>query len=179
MLIDKSKLIIRPLNFEELDAYLSFKRYVRDNMEHPEWLGVIPKDAYEFMLQNNSEIYVWTFEENKDKKLENIDQFVACGMIIPSRQKDLDKFLQSDLNFEEVVDFGPEMVTPKYVGNGLQCDVIHFLENRAVEKGYKYGIGTVHPDNVFSIRNLIKCDFEDVARVDLSRGTRDVLRKQF
>ncbi len=179
MKIDKSDLIIRKLDLSELDTYMKFEQYVKDHMEHPEWLGDIPRDAYEKMLQNNSFIYVWTKAENKEIKLSDISQFVASGVLIPARQKDLDRFLQTDLKFEEVADFGPEMVSPEYIGNGLQCDVIRYIEKEAIDLGYKHGLGTVHPDNIYSLNNLIKCDFRDVAHVDLSRGPRDVLRKEF
>ena len=176
MKIDKSKLVIRKLEIGEIDAYLGFIKYVKANMEHPEWLGEFTKEEYISMLGNNSVIYIWTFHENESKMFTDLDQFVACGMLIPSRQKDLDNFLQTDLNFEEVVDFGPEAVHPDYIGNGLQSDVIKFLEKNADEK-FKHGLATVDPDNVYSMRNLLNNGFENVARVELKRGTRDVLRK--
>ena len=177
MQIDKSQLIVRELVAEELDAYMEFIKFVKAHMEHPEWLGEFTREEYEWMLSNNSHIYVWTFNENINCSLTCVDQFVACGMIIPARQKDLDKFLQTDLKFEKVADFGPEAVHPRFIGNGLQSDVIKFLESAAVKKGFLHGLGTVDPENIYSIRNLLKNGFEIVARVELSRGTREVLRK--
>ena len=81
------------------------------------------------------------------------------------------------VNYEEVIDFGPEAVHPDYIGNGLQSDVIQYLEKAAVKNGYKHGLGTVDPDNIYSIHNLLVNNFEIATRVFLSRGTRDVLRK--
>ena len=178
MLINKSQLIVRELAMEELDTYIEFIKFVKSHMEHPEWLGEFTREDYEWMLNNNSHIYVWTLFENINLVFTDINQFVACGMIIPARQKDLEKFLQTDLSYEEVVDFGPEAVHPDYIGNGLQSDVIKYLEKVSVTKGYKHALGTVDPENVYSIRNLIKNDFEVVTRVELKRGTRDVLRKE-
>ncbi|MBR3281575.1 MAG: hypothetical protein IKI57_07080 [Clostridia bacterium] len=177
MLIDKSQLIVRELAMEELDPYLEFIKYVKAHMEHPEWLGEFTREDYVWMLNNGSHIYIWTLFENINRVFTDINQFVACGMIIPARQKDLEKFLQTDLKFEEVADFGPEAVHPNYIGNGLQSDVIQFLEKEAVKKGFMHGLGTVDPDNIYSIRNLIQNGFKVVTRVELKRGTRDVLRK--
>jgi hypothetical protein len=177
MKIDKNKLIIRKLDISEIDAYVDYIKYVKAHMEHPEWLGEFTKEELNSMLSDNSCIYVWAFDENNNKPFEEINQFIATGMLIPSRQKDLDKFLQSDMKFEDVIDFGPEAVHPDYIGNGLQSDVIQFLEKIGLEKGFKSGLATVDPDNIYSIRNLLKNDFENVARVELKRGTRDVLRK--
>lgn len=177
MEINKSQLIVRKLHLEELDAYMDFINYVKAHMEHPEWLGEFSKEEYAKMLNSNSIIYVWTFSENINKPFTDVNQFVACGMIIPARKKDLEKFNQTELKYKEVIDFGPEAVHPDYIGNGLQSDVIQYLEKVAVAQGYKHALGTVAPDNIYSFRNLLKNDFEVVAKVELSRGTRSVLRK--
>ncbi len=177
MNIDKSKLMIRGLELSEIDAYLEYIAYVKAHMEHPEWLGDFSKEDLTWMLNNGSYIYVWTQNENMNKPFENTNQFIASGMLIPARQKDLDKFMQTDLDYKKVADFGPEAVHPDYIGNGLQSDVIQYLEKIASQNGYIHGLSTVDPDNIYSIRNLLKNDFKVVSRVHLSRGTRDVLRK--
>lgn len=176
-MFDKSKLIIKKLDLDELDAYLEFVSFVKENMEHPEWLGDFSKSDYVKMINNNAVIYVWTTMDNINKELEEIDQFVACGMLIPAKRTDMVKFMQTDLNYKEVIDFGPEIVHPKYVGNGIQRDVLEYLEIIAKGLGYKHFIGTVDPDNIYSIRNLLKMDWGIVNKVELSRGTRLVLRK--
>ena len=178
MKIDKSLLNIRKLTVAELDVYMEFYQFVKDHMEHPEWLGDFTKEAFNELISTNSCIMVWTFLEPTES-LTKIDDFVAAGMLIPARQKDLEKFLQTDLKAEEVIDFGPEMVHPDYVGNGLQSDVIQHLEGMSKELGYKHALGTVDPDNFYSWRNFLKNGFKEVARVELKRGTRNVYRKKF
>ena len=178
MKINKSQLIVRQLRLEELDVYIKYISYVKAHMEHPEWLGDFSKEDLVALLNNNSHIYIWIFKEHNVEVLADIDQIVASGMIIPSRQKDLIKFGQDDLNYIEVVDFGPETVHPSFIGNGLQTDVIKYLEEVAIKLSYKYALGTVDPDNIYSMRNLINNGFKFVNRVELSRGTRDVLKKE-
>jgi hypothetical protein len=177
MKIDKSLLNIRKLQVSELDVYMEYYQYVKDHMEHPEWLGDFTREAFEKLITTNSVIMVWTFL-SPTQPLTEIDEFIAAGMLIPARQKDLDSFLQTDLNVKDVIDFGPEMVHPDYIGNGLQSDVIQYLEKVSIWMGYKVGLGTVHPDNIYSWRNLLKNGFDEVARVDLKRGLRNVYRKE-
>ena len=162
----------------ELDIYLKFVEFTKGTMNHPEWLGEFTKGEYVKMLLHDASIYVWTFYENMNQIFTDISQFVACGMLIPATKRNLTKFNQKDLDFKEVIDFGPQLVHPDYIGNGLQMDIIDYLELIAKGQGYKYCLSTIDPENVFSLRNFLKKDFEISSRVELKRGTRLVLVKK-
>ena len=179
MKIDKSKLFVRRLKVDELDVYMDFVEFAKSKMEHPEWLGEFSKKDYMKMFGCNAEIFVWTFFDNMNKEFTDINQFIACGMLIPAKKTDLEKFKLKELKYSEVIDFGPEIVHPDYIGNGLQMDVIDYLERIAISENYKYGVGTVAPDNIYSVRNLLKKDFEIANRVTLKRGERLVVKKDF
>ena len=56
-----------------------------------------------------------------------------------------------DLNYREVVDYGPMFVNPKYVGNKLQYQMLQKIDKYSKMLGYKYAVGTIHPDNKYSI----------------------------
>ena len=159
---------VNELKIQQIDEYIKFIKYVKLHMEHSEWLGEFSKEDLENLIKNNSKIYIWMYNE----------EIIASGAIIPSRQKDLDKFFSSELNYKEVVDFGPEAVHPNFVGNGLQKIVISYLELISKKLGYKYAISTIAPDNTFSIRNFEKCNFTKLGEVELKRGNRAVYRKQ-
>lgn len=169
MKINIDKINIEKLELKSLNEYLELYENVKKSMEHPEWLGDFSKDDYEYLLNNGSIIYVWKYEE----------KMIAAGMLIPSRAKDLIKFFSQDLDYKQVIDFGPELVDINYIGNGLQDKIIKYLEKYAKENGYKYGISTVHPDNYYSIRNLEKNEFQNIGKVELKRGERNVYRKKF
>ncbi len=79
-------------------------------------------------------------------------------MSIPSNEEDMIKF-DLDLDYKEVIDYGPMFVNPKYVGNNLQYQMLKYLDEYVKSKSYKIAIGTVHPDNIYSINNLIKDGF--------------------
>lgn len=168
MKIDIEKLIVGEINLDEIDEYICLYNLVKSNMKHPEWLGDFSKDDYIRMLNNNSKLYIWKYN----------DKIIAAGMIIPARQKDLDKFFSSNLNYEEVIDFGPELVHPNYVGNGLQNERLKHLQRQSKKLNYKYAISTIHPDNVYSIHNFSKNDFEQIGIIHLNRGIRGIFFKR-
>ena len=150
-----------------LDEYINFREEVKRHMEHPEWLGDFTKEELELMIKDNSKI--WIYYNNQD--------FVCSMMIIPSTEKDLKKF-EIDKKFRDVVDYGPMFVNPKYVGSGLQYEMLKYLDEYCLNLGYKYIAVTVHPDNIYSINNLLKNNFEKVNQKEFKRGIRNIYFKE-
>lgn len=168
MKININKIKTAQIKEQELDEYLKLFAIVKGNMEHPEWLGDFSKEDYINILNNGGNIIGFWYNK----------ELVGAGVLIPSTQKDLEKFLSNDLDYNEVVDFGPQMVHPNYIGNKIQTLIIENLELISKRKNYKYALGTVHPDNIFSINNLLKSDFIKIGEVVLKRGPRNVYRKE-
>lgn len=150
-----------------LDEYINFRECVKQNMPYPEWLGDFSKEDLENLLKNGSKIWIY-YKENEP---------VCSMMMIPSTKKDLDKFgLVYDC--KEVVDYGPMMVNPKFIGNGLQYQMLKEIDNYSRNNGYKYSVGTIHPDNIFSINNLLKDEFELIGTKEFTRGLRNIYLKK-
>lgn len=168
MKINMDDIDIKKIQESEIDQYLNLFNVVKENMTNPEWLGDFSKKDYIGLMNNNSHIYAWMYNS----------EMIAAGILIPATKKDLDKFFSRDLFYQKVVDFGPQIVHPKYIGNGLQNQIIEFLERRALELGYKYALGTIHPDNIYSIKNIINKGFEEIGYLELRRGPRKVYRKE-
>ena len=101
----------------DLDEYVDFRELVKQNMEYPEWLGDFSKNDLVNMLKNGSKIWVF-YKDNEP---------VASMMLIPSDEDALRKF-GLDLNYREVVDYGPMFVNPKYVGNKLQYQMLQKID---------------------------------------------------
>ena len=151
-----------------LDNYLEFKKIVKENMKHPEWLGDFSKDDLISMQKTGTKI--WIFYNDNDP--------VCSMMAIPSTKKDMDSF-EINLDCKDVIDYGPMFVMPKYVGNKLQYQMLKMLDKYSIEKGYKYAASTVHPDNIFSINNLLKDGFEKTDQKEFERGIRNIYVKEF
>ena len=152
----------------DLDEYVDFRELVKQNMEYPEWLGDFSKNDLVNMLNNGSKI--WMFY--------NDNEAVASMVLIPSDEDALRKF-GLDLNYREVVDYGPMFVNPKYVGNKLQYQMLQKIDKYSKTLGYKYAVGTIHPDNKYSINNLLKAGFELKGTRTFKRGVRNIYLKEF
>ena len=151
----------------DLDVYLEFINYVKSTMEHPEWLGDFSKEDLQIMLKENTKIWIYYLN----------DEVVCSMMSIPSTKKTLDKF-EINLDYEIVVDYGPMAVNPKYIGNKLQYQMLKELDDYSIKKGYEYVATTIHPDNVYSINNILKDDFELINQKEFKRGIRNIYLKK-
>ncbi len=150
-----------------IDEYIAFRELVKKHMEHPDWLGDFSKEDIEMFLNNDSKIWIYYLN----------DEPVCSMMKIPSDTKSIEKF-DLDLDYKEVVDYGPMFVNPKYQGNHLQYQMLKVMDEYVKSLGYKYAAGTVHPDNFYSYNNLLKDDFELKGTKTFSRGPRNIYVKK-
>ena len=149
-----------------LDKYIEFREYVKNNMEHPDWLGDFSKEDLINLVNNGSKI--WVYYLNNE---------IVCSMMIISSSKDVLSKFDMNLNYKDVVEYGPMFVNPKYVGKGLQYQMFLELDEYSNKLGYKYAVGTVHPDNIYSINNFIKDRFILFNQKEFKRGIRDIYLK--
>ena len=153
----------------DLDEYISFREMVKQHMEHPEWLGDFTREDLA-ELTNNQDAKIWIYYLNEEP--------VCSMMMIRSTWKSLGKF-DLDLTPEEVIDYGPMFVNPKYWGNGLQYQMLLYLDDYCKKLDYGYAVGTIHPDNSYSIHNLLKDDFKIIGTKPFKRGIRNIYLKEF
>ena len=52
------------------------------------------------------------------------------------------------------------------------------LDEYSKKCGYKYAVGTIHPDNSYSINNLVKDDFKLIGTKEFKRGLRNIYIKK-
>lgn len=150
----------------DLDEYIRFIEYVKKHMEYPEWLGDFKKEDLEFMLHNNTKIWLYFFN----------DIPVCSMMFIPANKSSLEKF-EINLDYNEVADYGPMLVNPDFIGNGLQYQMLKKIDVYSINNNYKYAVSTIHPDNIYSINNLLKDEFKQINQKEFKRGLRNVYIK--
>lgn len=151
----------------DLDEYLKLREDVKLHMEHPEWLGDFTREDLEKMLKNGSKI--WLFYDNETP--------VCSMMLIPADEHSIESF-NLEYDAKEVADYGPMFVDINYVGNGFQYQMLQLLDKYCIEHGYKYGAGTIHPDNAYSINNLVKDGFKLINTKEFKRGIRNIYIKE-
>ena len=110
MKLEEFQLINENINLEE---YIKYREIVKQNMEHPEWLGDFSKEELDDMLINNTKIWMFYKANN----------YVCSMMMIPSTKKDLDSF-GIKYNCTDVIDYGSIFVMPEFIGNKLQFQML-------------------------------------------------------
>lgn len=142
-----------------LDEYLYLYNYVRDNMEHPEWLGTFTKEEIEDILNNKGKIWMYY-----DKDIP-----VCSIFYIPTKNKSLRKH---NIEYDEEVtgSLGPVMVRKEYVGNGLQTQMMNVLNEYVKSIGKKHMFTKAHSDNIYSIKNILKDGYKVIDEYENERG---------
>ena len=142
-----------------LDDYLYLYNYVRDNMEHPEWLGTFERKEIEEILNIGGRIWLYY-----DKEIP-----VCSVFYIPASNKALKKH---NIDYDEIVtgSLGPIMVRKEYVGNHLQSQMLDVLNKYVKSIGKTHMFTKAHSDNIYSIRNILKDGYKVVDEYTNERG---------
>lgn len=142
-----------------LDEYLYLYKYVRDNMEHPEWLGTFAKEEIEDILSNGGKIWMYY-----DKGIP-----VCSVFYIPATNKSLKKH---NVEYDESItgSLGPIMVRKEYVGNGLQSQMQEVINEYAKNIGKIHMFTKAHADNIYSIRNILRDGYKVIDEYESERG---------
>lgn len=150
-----------------LDDYLKLYKYVRDNMEHPEWLGTFTMDEIKDILSYGGKIWLYYDKDN-----------LVCSMFyIPSNQKSLDKRNIKTLE-NETGSLGPIMVSPDYVGNKFMLRMLEVFNKFNKDIGMKYIFTKAHSDNLYSINNMYKDGYKLVDEWVNERGPMSAFLKE-
>ena len=150
-----------------LDDYLRLYKYVRDNMEHPEWLGTFTLEEIKDILDYGGKI--WLYYNN--------DDLVCSVFYIPSNQKSLNK-RNIDTLESETGSLGPIMVSPNYIGKGYMLKMLAVFNDYCSSIGMKYVFTKAHSDNLYSINNMYKDGYELVDEYENERGRMSAFLKK-
>ena len=150
-----------------LEEYLNFYNYVKANMKDPSWLGNFNEEKLINILNMGGKICVYYLN----------DEIVCSMMFIPSDEQTL-KLFNLPYNKAEVGECGPIMVNNKYIGYGLQAQMLDELDKFCKEKGYNYVLTTIAPNNSYSINNFIKKGYKKIDEFNLKRGVRSLYLKR-
>ena len=128
-----------------LEDYYELYNYVRDNMEHPEWLELIPIEETINILKNKGKIWLYY-----DKEIP------VCSMFyIPSNNNSLKKH-KVKYDEKETGSLGPIMVRKEYIGNNLMNQMMKAFEEYNINIGNKYIFTKAAKENIYSINNILK-----------------------
>lgn len=149
-----------------VDEYLYLYKYVRDHMEHPEWLGTFEKEEVIDLLKTEGKIWMYY-----DKDIP-----VCSVFYLPVNNKTLRKH-HIEYDEKETGALGPIMVRPEYVGNGFQREMQKVLNEYAKSLGKTHMFTRAHSDNIYSINNILKDGYHLVEEYENERGMNSVFVK--
>ena len=155
----------------DAENLITFLERVRAEMKNPEWFYLDPPDLVREMLEDGT-MTLWLAEENH--------QIAAVFDILKPALKDYN--YGYDLNLQEnellqVVHMDTAAVHPDYRGRGLQGQMVRMAEQELAGYGKKILLSTVHPENKFSLNNMLKQGYVIQKQVEKYGSRRYVLRK--
>jgi len=151
---------------EEIDLYLEFIKEVKNTMDHPEWLGDFTKK--ELLKLLNEGMIIWGYYDESN--------LASTSMLFPFTAKN-----NKDFNVEyepnECMDYGVQAVKADHRGMSIQKVMLLELDDYCKENNIKRVFTTVHPDNIYSIRNILTHGFELINQKKFKRGDRNIYQK--
>ena len=159
---------IRKIGRSEVDAYLEFLHEVKVTMEQDEWFFLDPdEEVYELMEQGT--MGIWLAEDS--------DRIAAVFCVVYPGLREFN--LGYDLSFSEedlarVVHMDTAAVHPDYRGHGLQHRMMLHAEQ---ELEGRILMCTIHPDNCFSLNNVLKQGYTIEKKTEKYGSIRYILRK--
>ena len=159
---------IRKIGMEELDKYLEFSHIVKDMMTQDDWFFLDPDEEVREMMEYDR-VSIWLAEDG--------DRIAAVFCIVYPGMEDFN--IGYDLGFTEgdlkrVVHMDTAAVHPDYRGQGLQNRMMRHAE--AELKG-KILLCTIHPDNCYSLNNVLKLGYTIEKKTERYDSVRYILRK--
>ena len=159
---------IRKIELDELDKYLEFSHVVKNMMAEDDWFFLDPdEEVRQMMAQDRMDI--WLAED--EKRIAAVFCIVYPGMENFNIGYDLG-FSEEDL--KRVVHMDTAAVHPDYRGRGLQKRMMAHAEQ---ELEGKILLCTIHPDNRYSLNNVLKLGYTIEKKTQRYDSVRCILRK--
>ena len=164
-------IIIRKGTMEDTESFIELLSYVRQNMEHKEWLYLDSPDEVREMMRNGT-MSLWVAVDGKrivgafdtlNPKLAPFNYGYLIGL--------------TDIDLMRVVNMDTAVVHPDYRGHGLQKRMMQQAEKELAESGKHILLCTVHPHNRYSLNNLLSQGYSICKTVALYGSERHLMRK--
>lgn len=165
------KISLRKGSAADIEQVIALLHEVKNGMGSGEWFFLDPDDEIRQMMEEGV-MELWAAEA--DGKLAGIFTILHPG---------LESFNYGyDLDFDEellmrVVQMDTAAVLPDYRGQGLQKRLMETAEAEIRKHPGRILLCTIHPDNRFSLANVLKQNYRIEKTVEKYGSVRHVLRK--
>lgn len=162
---------IRKGTIEDTEALICLLQEVRQGMVCKEWLYLdAPEDVRKMMEDGIMQLWVAV----DGTRLAGIFDILIPGLAEYNYGYDL-ALTQEELL--RVIHMDTAAVHPDYRGHGLQKTLMQEAEKYAAGMGNRILLTTVHPDNRFSLNNILQQGYSIEKRLPKYGSERYILRK--
>lgn len=153
------EVLIKEATIKDIDEILKLKKDIWDKLENKEWYVIdgTNRDFLNRELQNNGLI------------LKAINNNKIVGFLIIRNCLKKDNSIIQKLHFENKADMCIELsngaVDSEYRGNNLYIEMAKKAEEIMINRyNKKYILATVHPDNMASLKSLLKIGYKIICK---------------
>ena len=164
-------LTFRKGTLSDAERFTGFLAEIRAGMSNKEWLYLDPPDLVREMIADGT-MELWLAVDGD--RLAAVFDILYPGLDSCNYGYDLN-LTESELL--QVVHMDTSAVHPDYRGQGLQGRMVHTAERELVGSGKRILLCTVHPENRFSLNNMLQQGFEIQKLVRKYCSERLILRK--
>lgn len=157
---------------EDTESFIRFLDEIKAGMVHKDWFYLEPAEDVRAMMSDGS-MEFWLARHGT--QLAAVFSVICPGLQHYNYGYDLD-FCEEDLL--RVIHMDTAAVHPDHRGYGLQKRLVEMAEQELSGKGRRILLSTVHPDNKFSLNNMLKQGYEIQKRVEKYGSERLMLKKE-
>jgi len=162
---------IRKGSIADTDRMLQLLHKVKDGMDHDAWFFLDPDEEIRGMMESGV-MQLWLAEDGD--RVAAIFDYIIPGLNGYNYGYDLGF---SEEQLLRVVQMDTAAVDPDYRGMKLQKTLMQRAEQEIREVSGRILLSTIHPDNCYSLNNLLAQDYFIANKVGKYGSVRYVLRK--
>ena len=162
---------IRKGSWKDIENFIILLQNVREAMEHKEWFYLDPPEDVRAMMADGI-MELWIAEDGE--RMVAAFDILRPGLEAYNYGYDLG-FTREELM--RVINMDSAAVHPDYRGQGLQKKLIQCAEQELCREGDHILLCTVHPDNAFSLNNVLKQGYTVQKKLAKYGSVRYLLRK--
>ena len=164
-------LFFRRGTLEDTDCFIRFLNEIKADMPQKDWFYVDPPEAVREMMSDGT-MELWVAMDGE--RMAAAFDVLYPGLAPYNYGYDLG-FTEEELL--QVIHMDTSAVHPDYRGQGLQGSMVRTAEETLSGQGRKILLCTVHPENRFSLNNMLRQGYEVQKRVLKYGSERYILRK--